>query len=151
MATKAETVVRRAYHAAEGNVMDVQGYIDLFADDGVLNAMGLGSYRGKHLGDPAVFMGKLAPDIHRELHRVHVVGDVVAIELSIRGTFTGTFETPVVVIQPNGAKLDIPCADLWYVENGKIKVFNCYPSLNIMFAQMGVQLDFASAVSRGKS
>ena len=151
MATKAETVVRRAYHAAEGNVMDVQGYIDLFADDGVLNAMGLGSYRGKHLGDPAVFMGKLAPDIHRELHRVHVVGDVVAIELSILGTFTGTFETPAGVIQPNGAKLDIPCADLWYVENGKIKEFNCYPSLNIMFAQMGVQLDFASAVARRSS
>ena len=36
--TDAETVVRRAYHAAEGNVMDVQGFIDLFADDGVINA-----------------------------------------------------------------------------------------------------------------
>jgi hypothetical protein len=30
--------VRRAYHAAEGNVMDVQGFIDLFADDGVIHA-----------------------------------------------------------------------------------------------------------------
>ena len=99
--------------------------------------------------DPSmIFMAKLAPDIHRELHRVHVVGEVVAIELSIRGTFTGTFESPAGVIPPNGAKLDIPCADLWYVENGKIKVFNCYPSLNVMFAQMGVQLDFASAVAR---
>ena len=131
--------------------MDVQGYIDLFADDGVLNAMGLGSYRGKHLGDPVVFMGKLAPDIHRELHKVHVVGNVVAIELKIQGTFTGTFETPAGVIQGTGAKLDIPCADLWYVENGKIKVFNCYPSLSVMFAQMGVQLDFAAAVTRGRS
>ena len=34
MKTDAETVVRRAYHLAEGNVMDVQGFIDLFADDG---------------------------------------------------------------------------------------------------------------------
>ena len=25
--TDAETIVRRAYHAAEGNVMDVQGFI----------------------------------------------------------------------------------------------------------------------------
>ncbi|HZS39520.1 MAG TPA: nuclear transport factor 2 family protein [Polyangia bacterium] len=148
--TNAETVVRRAYHAAEGNVMDVQGYMDLFADDGVLNAMGLGSYRGKHLGEPVVFMAKMAPDIHRELHQVHVVGNFVAIELSIRGTFTGTFETPVGVIQPTGAKIDIPCADLWYVENGKIKEFNCYPSFNIMFAQIGVQPDFATAVKRGR-
>ena len=46
MTTDAETVVRRAYHAAEGNVMDVQGFIDLFADDGVFNA-GQESYRGK--------------------------------------------------------------------------------------------------------
>jgi hypothetical protein len=31
-----------------------------------------------------VWMGKLLPDVHRELHRVSVLGDVVAIELSIR-------------------------------------------------------------------
>jgi hypothetical protein len=46
MKTDAETVVRRAYHLAEGNVMDVQGFIDLFAADGVLNA-GQESYRGE--------------------------------------------------------------------------------------------------------
>jgi hypothetical protein len=51
MTTDAETIVRRAYHAAEGNVMDVQGFIDLFADDGVFNAVGQKSFRGKHLGD----------------------------------------------------------------------------------------------------
>ena len=44
--TSAETIVRRAYHLAEGNVMDVQGFIDLFAADGVLNA-GQESYRGE--------------------------------------------------------------------------------------------------------
>ena len=38
--------MRRAYHLAEGNVMDVQGFIDLFAADGVLNA-GQESYRGE--------------------------------------------------------------------------------------------------------
>ena len=32
MATDAETVVRRAYHAAEGDVPDLQGFRDLFAD-----------------------------------------------------------------------------------------------------------------------
>jgi hypothetical protein len=40
MATDAETIVRRAYHAAEGNIMDVQGFIDLFAEDGVFNGIG---------------------------------------------------------------------------------------------------------------
>jgi hypothetical protein len=37
-----------------------------------------------------------------------VLGDVVAIEVSIRDTFLGPFETPAGVIQPTGAKLDIP-------------------------------------------
>ena len=93
-----------------------------------------------------VFMGKLAPDVHRELRRVHVMGNVVAVELSIRGTFTGPFETPAGVIQPTGAKLDVPCTDFWRVENGKIKEFNCYASVITMLAQLGVHSDFASAV-----
>jgi hypothetical protein len=64
-----------------------------------------------------IFGGKLAPDVHRELHQVHVMGNVVAVELSIRGTLTGPFETPAGVIQPTGGKLDIPCAEFWYVED----------------------------------
>ncbi len=146
MTTDAETVVRRAYHAAEGNVMDVQGFRALFADDGVLNA-GQESYRGEHLGDLVVSLGKQVPDVHRELHRVHVMGNVVAVELSIRGTFTRPFETPAGVLQPTGATLDIPGADFWYVEDGKIKEFNCNADQSIMLAQLGVHPDFASAVA----
>src|SRR5260370_38317958 len=33
-------VVLRAYHVAEGDVLDAQGFIDLFAEDGVLNGIG---------------------------------------------------------------------------------------------------------------
>ena len=109
MTTDAEAVVRAAYHAAEGRVLDVQGFKELFAEDGVFN-------------------------------------NVVAVELSIQGTFTGPFESPAGVIQPTRAKLDIPGADFWYVEDGKIKEFNCYVGINVMLAQLGVQPDFASAV-----
>jgi hypothetical protein len=45
-------------------------------------------------------------------------GTLVAIELSIRGTFLGLFETRAGVIQPTGVKLDIPTADFWYVRDG---------------------------------
>jgi ketosteroid isomerase-like protein len=148
MTTDAETVVRAAYHAAEGNVLDTAGFIDLFAEDGVFNNIVAGeTYRGEHLGDLVVFMGNLAPDLHRELHRAHVTGNVVAVELSIQGTATGPFPTPAGVIQPTGARLDIPTADFWYVENGKIKEFNCYVGVSVMLAQLGVQPDFASAVN----
>jgi hypothetical protein len=34
MTTGTEAFVRRAYHLAEGDVLDVRGFIDLFAEDG---------------------------------------------------------------------------------------------------------------------
>ena len=151
MTTGTEALVRRAYHFAEGDVLDVQGFVDLFAEDGVFTgiggASGPESYRGERLGDVVVYMGRLLPDVHRELHRVNVLGDVVAIELSIQGTFLGPFETPAGVIQPTGARLDIPTADFWYVRDGKIQEFNCHIGVAAMLAQVGVLPDFASAVA----
>jgi ketosteroid isomerase-like protein len=151
MTTDTEALVRRAYHLAEGDVLDAQGFIDLFAEDGVVNGIdgvfGQESFRGEQLGEMVVWLGKMLPDVHRELHRVNVLGDVVAIELSIRGTFLGPFETPAGVIQPTGAKLDIPTADFWYVRDGKVQEFNCHVGMTTMLAQMGVLPDFASAVA----
>ena len=34
MTTCTQVLVRRAYHMAEGDVLDVRGFIDLFAEDG---------------------------------------------------------------------------------------------------------------------
>ena len=151
MTTDTEALVRRAYHLAEGDVLDAQGFIDLFAEDGVVNGIdgvsGQESFRGEQLGEMVVWLGKMLPDVHRELHRVNVLGDVVAIELSIQGTFLGPFETPAGVIQPTGANLNMPCADFWYVRDGKIKEFNCYVSVNSMLAQIGVLPDFVSVVA----
>ncbi|MFJ8313597.1 MULTISPECIES: ester cyclase [unclassified Streptomyces] len=148
MAGDAETVVRAAYHAAEGGVLDVEGFRELFAEDGVFNnVVAAESYRGDHLGDPVLALAELAPDIHRELHRFHVMGDIVAVELTIQGSFTGPFKTSAGVIQPTGAKLAVPTADFWYAEGGKIKEFSCYVGLSVMLAQLGVQPEFAGAVT----
>ena len=106
------------------------------------------SYRGEHLKGVVIAFGQMFPDVHRELHRVNVMGDVVAIDLSIQGTFRGPMETPAGVIEPTGAKVNIPCADFFYLRNGKIERFDCYPALNIMLKQMGAPPDFASAVKR---
>src|ERR1700730_5587156 len=150
MTTGTEALVRRAYHFAEGDVLDARGFIGLFAEDGVFNGIGgvaaQKSYWGEQLGDVVVLIGRFLPGVHRELHRVNVLRDVVAIELSIRGTFLGPFETPAGVIQPTGVKLDIPTADFWYVRDGKIQEFNCHIGITTMFAQLGVLPDFTSAV-----
>ena len=151
MTTDTEALVRSAYHFAEGDVLDVQGFIDLFAEDGVFNGIGgvsgQESYRGEQLGDVVVFMGKFLPDVHRELHRVNVLGDVVAIELSIQGTFLGPFQTPAGVIKPTGAKIDFPTADFWYLRNGKVEVFDCHIGVATMFAQLCVLPESTSAVA----
>jgi hypothetical protein len=47
-----EAIVRNACHTAEGNVLDIPGWIDSFTEDGVFNNVtGEESYRGEHLKD----------------------------------------------------------------------------------------------------
>jgi hypothetical protein len=58
--------------------------------------------------------------------------------LSIQGTFLGPLQTPAGIIQPTGANVDGPCADFWYLRDGKIERFDCYIMLDTMRAQMGV-------------
>jgi hypothetical protein len=140
-----EAIVRHAYHTAEGSVMDIPAFVGLFADDGVINLghagvepLGLESYRGDKLGDLVVSVATYFPDIHRELHRVNVLGDMVAVELSIQGTFLGPLQTPSGTFEPTGAKVDGPCADFWYLGDGKIERFDCYIMFDTMRAQMGL-------------
>ena len=144
-------VVLQAYHDGEGDSLDPQGFMDLFAADGVLNGIGgvegQTSLRGEQLSGLIVFLGKLFPDVHRELKQITVNGDVVAIELSIQGTFLGPLETPAGVIQPTGAKVDFPTADFWYLRDGKVEVFDCHIAFTTLFAQLGILPDYASAVA----
>ena len=51
------------------------------------------------------------------------------------------------MIQPTGAKLDIPTADFWYVRDGKIQEFNCHIGTSTMLAQPGIRPAYASAVA----
>ena len=45
-----EAIVRNAYRTAEGNVLDIPGWIASFTEDGVFNNVsGEASYRGEHL------------------------------------------------------------------------------------------------------
>jgi ketosteroid isomerase-like protein len=155
-----EAIVRYAYHTAEGSVLDIAGFVGSFAEDGVINLGHSGSLdngndqetiRGEQRGEMVLNVAKQFPDIHRELHRVNVLADTVAVELSIQGTFLGPLETPAGIIHPTGAKVDFPCADFWYLRDGKIETFNCYVMVSTMLAQMGVMPDFALAVAEPQS
>jgi SnoaL-like domain len=133
----AESIVRRAYHMAEGDVNDMEGFKNLFADDGVIRASGK-TYQGDNLASILYFAKRIVPDVHREILRVHTIGNLVVVEMAFRGTYTGTFDTPAGPIKGNGTKVDAPGVDLWYVENGKIKEFDCYLEVNVLQEQLGL-------------
>jgi hypothetical protein len=76
-----------------------------FTEDRSFNPAGAASCSGEHLAEPMLStIAGIMPDVHRELLQVHVVGNVVAVELFIRGTFTREFQTPAGVLKGNGQK-----------------------------------------------
>ncbi|WP_329544531.1 nuclear transport factor 2 family protein [Streptomyces sp. NBC_01356] len=142
-------VVLRAYHVAEGDSLDVDAFVNSFTKDGVFNDVVAGqSYQGEALGGVPTYMANLFPDVHRELKRITVNGDVVSIELAIQGTFKGALQSPAGTVKPTGAKVDAPTADFWYLRNGKVEKFNCFVGYSKMYSDMGVNFDWASAVNK---
>ncbi|SEL31218.1 nuclear transport factor 2 family protein [Streptacidiphilus jiangxiensis] len=143
-------VVLGAYHDAEGASLNVDDFVNRFTDDGVFNDMVAGqSYRGQALGDVLTNMASIFPDVHRDLRSITVSGDEVSLELAIQGTFEGPAPTPAGTLKPNGARIDVPTADFWYLKDGKITKFDCFVGYTDMYAQMGVNLDWAGAVAKG--
>ncbi|MFE3072545.1 nuclear transport factor 2 family protein [Streptomyces sp. NPDC059247] len=142
-------VVLRAYYSAEGSHMDIPTFVNSFAEDGVFNDMVTGvSYRGETLATVLPYMKGLFSDVHRDLKRITVNGDVISIELSIQGTFDGQLPTPAGVVRGNGHKVDAPTADFWYLKNGKVEAFNCFVGYSKMYSDMGVDFNWASAVDK---
>jgi hypothetical protein len=94
-----------------------------------------------------VFMGKFLPDVHRELHRVNVLGDVVAIELSIRGTFLGPFEMPAGRSSRRGPSSTSRPQTSGTCATARARSSTAISGVAAMFAQLGVLPDFTSAVA----
>lgn len=141
-------VVLNAYYVAQGATLNVNAFINDFAKDGVFNDEVAGkSYSGKALGDVVTGMADVFPDVHRDLKSITVSGDEISLELSIDGTFEGPLQTPAGTLKPNGAKIAAPTADFWYLHDGKIEKFDCYVGYTDMYAQMGVNLDWAAAIA----
>lgn len=140
-------VVLRAYDVAEAKNLNVPAFEGLFARNGVFNDVVAGqTYKGETLGDVLTNMAGILPDLHRKLKTINVHGDVISIELSIQGTFNGSLPTPAGILKGNGAKVDIPTGDFWYLRNGKIEKFDCFVGYSSFFAQLGVNTDWAAAV-----
>src|ERR1700737_4719038 len=129
--------VRNAYAVAERK--DLEGWINLFTPDGVFVDHSVGAtYRGRALAEPVRNYGTAFSNMHRELHNIYVDGNVVVVQLALQGTHDGPLQLPFGELPATGKQMDAPCCDVFELEDGKIKRFDCYPEGSIIFAQLGV-------------
>ena len=76
-----------------------------------------------------------------------MVGDSVYVELTLHGTHKGPLELPIGTILPTGETMSAPCFDVFRLEDGKVKLFNCYVESTVMFAQLGVLSNLQAALT----
>jgi ketosteroid isomerase-like protein len=141
-----ESFVREAYAIAERK--DLKLWKSLFADDGIFtdNSVGI-TYRGGELDYPVRNYGTAFADMHREIYDLWTVGDTVLVRLALQGTHTGPLETPFGTLPPTGKQMDAPCADIFELENGKIKRFDCFPEGSVILTQLGVISNLEAALT----
>ena len=96
------------------------------------------TYRGRTLADPVRNYGTAFSNMHRELHRIYVDGNVIVVQLALQGDHDGPLQLSFGELPATGKQIDAPCCDVFELENGKIKRFDCYPEGSIIFAQLGV-------------
>ena len=133
-----EAIIRNAYQVAEEQ--NVEGWVAAFTEDGTFTDESIPhTYQGPaELGKTVEVYAKAFPDMHRELHRFYVTGNIVIVQLSLQGTHTGPLELPTGTVPPTGKRMDAPCCDVFELVDGKIKRFDCYAEGSVIAAQLGL-------------
>jgi ketosteroid isomerase-like protein len=133
-----EDFVRHAYELAE--VMDIPAWIACFNSDGVFVDESVGmTYTGPdEVAFPVENYGGAFSDMHRELYDVYVRGEDVIVELALQGTHDGPLWLPQGTLPPTGNRMDAPCCDVFRLKDGRIQLFDCYPSGTVILGQLGV-------------
>ena len=145
--SKNEQLIRKVYQMAEEQ--KIQEFVDLFTEDGVFYDASVGKeYRGADIGRTVEVYAKAFPDMHRELYSFYLSGDIVCVELSLNGTHKGPLMLPMGTIPATGKKMSTPCCDVFQIENGKVKLFNCYPSGTVLLEQLGVLEDLKAVLRK---
>lgn len=134
-----ETLIRELYRIAE--VQDSKGFTALFAEDGYFWDVSSGNkYYGEDIGKTVDIFATAFPDMHRELYELYVLEDenTVIVELSLNGTHNGPLQLASGTLEPTGKTIEVPCCDVFKIENGKVKSFHCYNAGTILLGQLGV-------------
>jgi ketosteroid isomerase-like protein len=119
-----EEIIRNLYAVAE---KEPKRFRSLFTDDGYWWDVPAGvKYHGDDVARAADIYSAAFPDMHRELHDLYFDGDVVVVQLSLKGTHQGDLPMGMGTIPATGKKIDVPCVDVFRLEDGKVSAFDCY-------------------------
>ncbi|MET0408680.1 MAG: ester cyclase [Hyphomicrobium sp.] len=134
-----EKIIRELYAAGEGQGMDVDKFVSKFSDEGYMWDMASGTkFRGRAIGESIASLAKAFPDLHRDLLSVHVAGNVVVVEIAIRGTHTSELALASGTLAPTGKMIDVPSCDVSRLKGGKIVAFHCYNEASVMQQQLEI-------------
>jgi SnoaL-like polyketide cyclase len=137
-----EEIIKELYAAAEGHGTDAAKFTSMFSEEGYMRDMPSGKeFRSEAIGESIAGFVSAFPDVHREWLSNCVAENVVVVELAIRGTHTGELALPSGIMPPTGKTIDVPCCDVFYLENGKVTSFHCYKIDSVMLQQLGVGSD----------
>jgi ketosteroid isomerase-like protein len=139
-----EDFVRRAYEIAE--MKDIPAWIACFNPDGVFvdESVGMTYSAPNEVAQPVENYGRAFSDMHRELYDIYVTGDDVIVELALQGTHDGPLWLPQGTLPPTGNRMDAPCCDVFRLKDGRIQLFDCYPSGTVILGQLGVLADLGA-------
>ena len=145
--SKNEQLIRNVYQAAEEQ--KIKEFVNLFTADGIFFDASAGKkYQGADIGRTVEIYAAAFPDMHRELYSFYLTGNTVVVELSLNGTHKGPLTLPMGTIPATGKKMSTPCCDVFQIENGKVKLFNCYPSGTVLLEQLGVLEDLKAVLRK---
>jgi predicted ester cyclase len=132
-------VIRELYAAAEGRTLDLAKFVSCFSQGSYVRNIPLGlEFRGEDIALVASGMADAFPDIHREIFNIYAMGDTVVVELAIRGKHQGALVTLEGTIPATGKTIDIPCCDVFQMQNGKVISFHCYNAASVLMQQLGL-------------
>ena len=125
-----------------------EGWVAAFTDDGTFTDESIGvTFRGPdRLPEQVENYARAFPDMHRELYRLYVSGDIVVVQLALQGTHLGPLHLPAWTLPPTGKRMDAPCCDVFELADGKIKRFDCYPEGSIILTQLGAIDNLSAAL-----
>jgi steroid delta-isomerase-like uncharacterized protein len=88
------------------------------------------------------------PDGQITIDNMVAAGDTVVVEVTGRGTHTGTLETSMGAIAPTGRSLTLKLCEVVELADGKVKTRRSYFDTGSMMAQLGLMPDVAATTQQ---